>query len=158
MGFIFEQGCYLWDAWNWLDFIVVITGLLSALPSFSNVSVLRTFRLFRPLRSLSTIRSMRLLVNTLLSSIVQLGGILVLGIFFFGIFAILGITLWEGILYNRCRYTPSPPTSSAWPAVESIERGCGGNYKCGGYTCGSLYDAYDQGLLEPDINFKEDVN
>lgn len=34
MGFIFEQGCYLRDAWNWLDFIVVITGLLSALPSF----------------------------------------------------------------------------------------------------------------------------
>lgn len=117
MGFIFEQGCYLREAWNWLDFIVVITGLLSALPSFQNVSVLRTFRLFRPLRSLSTFRSMRLLVNTLLTSIVQLGGILILAIFFFGIFAILGITLWEGVLYNRCRTDPVPPTPFSWPAV-----------------------------------------
>lgn len=70
MGFIFEQGCYLRDPWNWLDFSVVITGLLSTLPSFENVSVLRTFRLFRPLRSLSTLSSMRLLVSTLLSSMV----------------------------------------------------------------------------------------
>ena len=34
MGFIFESGCYLRDPWNWLDFSVVITGLLSTLPSF----------------------------------------------------------------------------------------------------------------------------
>jgi len=28
MGFILSKGCYLRDAWNWLDFTVVITGLL----------------------------------------------------------------------------------------------------------------------------------
>ncbi len=69
-----------------------------------------------------------------------------LAVFFFAVFAILGVTLWEGVLYNRCRIESSPPTSSAWPAVPSISRSCG-HYKCGEYTCGSLYDAYDRGLL-----------
>ena len=157
MGFITEQGCYLREAWNWLDFTVVITGLLSALPSFDNVSVLRTFRLFRPLRSLSTLRSMRLLVTTLLSSIVQLGGVLVLALFFFGVFAILGITLWEGLLYNRCRLTAAPTSPTTWPPVPDFSRACG-NYQCGeAYPCGSLYSAYDEGLLSPATDFKADV-
>jgi hypothetical protein len=32
MGFIKGERAYLRDAWNWLDFIVVITGLLTSLP------------------------------------------------------------------------------------------------------------------------------
>ena len=43
MGFILSEGCYLRDLWNWLDFIVVITGILSIFPNVSNVSALRTF-------------------------------------------------------------------------------------------------------------------
>jgi len=66
MGFIAEQGCYLRNAWNWLDFIVVITSILETLPGMSNISGLRTFRLFRPLRNLTTVPSMRTLVGTLL--------------------------------------------------------------------------------------------
>jgi hypothetical protein len=68
-GFIIGKNTYLRDAWNWLDFIVVITSLLSLHPVLGNVSALRTFRLFRPLRSISSLPSMKLLVGTLLSSI-----------------------------------------------------------------------------------------
>lgn len=32
MGFILDAGSYLRDAWNWLDFIVVISSLLTAVP------------------------------------------------------------------------------------------------------------------------------
>ena len=91
MGLIADRGAYLTDAWNWLDLAVVITGILSSLPSMSNISGLRTFRLFRPLRSLNALESMRMLVNTLLASVSQLGGILALASFFFLIFAIFGI-------------------------------------------------------------------
>lgn len=28
MGFILDENCYLRDAWNWLDFIVVVTALM----------------------------------------------------------------------------------------------------------------------------------
>ena len=90
MGFFMGKGAYLKDAWNWLDFIVVVSSLLEAY--VSNVSGLRTFRLFRPLRSLNNIRSMQVLVETLFASMMQLGGIMGLAIFFFTIFAILGIS------------------------------------------------------------------
>lgn len=102
-GFFFDRKCYLRDAWNWLDFVVVITAMLDFLPNMQNVSGLRTFRLFRPLRSLSAMPSMRILVNTLLSSIVQLAHIMGLILFFFGIFAIFGSNLWAGALNFRCR-------------------------------------------------------
>ena len=69
MGLINGENSYLKDAWNWLDFVVVLTGLLAALPNVSNVSGLRTFRIFRPLRSLSALPSMRVLVGTLFASI-----------------------------------------------------------------------------------------
>lgn len=32
-GIIFGKNCYLDDAWNWLDFLVVVTSLLVAIPS-----------------------------------------------------------------------------------------------------------------------------
>jgi len=32
MGFIFDPGSYLRDAWNWLDFIVVVSSLLTEIP------------------------------------------------------------------------------------------------------------------------------
>ena len=31
-GFIFEPGCYLRDAWNWLDFVVVLTANAALMP------------------------------------------------------------------------------------------------------------------------------
>lgn len=101
MGFINGKGTYLKDAWNWLDFIVVITSLLSILPQFSNVSAIRTFRLFRPLRSLTSLGSMKVLVGTLISSVYGLGEILLFAFFFFLIFAILGVSLWSGDIHHR---------------------------------------------------------
>jgi voltage-dependent calcium channel L type alpha-1D len=60
---------------------------------------------------------MKILVGTLLASVVQLGNILALSMFFFGIFAILGISLWAGLLHYRCRATPEP-VNGDWPVVE----------------------------------------
>lgn len=109
MGFMFGgSNCYLKEPWNWLDFVVVIFGILDLLPGFKSISGLRTFRLFRPLRSLSTLPSMRILLNTLLNSVYQLFNISILIIFFYAIFSILGISLWSGILHSRCRLTAEP--------------------------------------------------
>lgn len=69
-GFVLVPGSYLRDPWNWLDFTVVLTSLLGILPQMNNISGLRTFRIFRPLRSLSALPSMRILVSTLLTSLV----------------------------------------------------------------------------------------
>jgi hypothetical protein len=91
-GLILGTNAYLSDGWNWLDFTVVVSSLVENIPAMQSVSGLRTFRLFRPLRSLTTMPSMKLLIETLLSSVSQLGGIMGLAMFFFMIFAILGVS------------------------------------------------------------------
>ena len=83
MGFILEPGSYLREAFNWLDFLVVVCSLLTWIPALKSVSGLRTFRLLRPLRSLTTMPSMKILISTLIASVAQLGGVLVLAVFFF---------------------------------------------------------------------------
>lgn len=69
MGFCYDTGSYLDDSWNWLDFLVVISSLLTEIPQLKSISSMRTLRLMRPLRSLTTMPSMRLLIATLLASV-----------------------------------------------------------------------------------------
>jgi hypothetical protein len=66
-----------------------------------------------------------------------------LTLFFFGVFAILGISLWNGMIHKRCRLTEFP-VNGDWPLeYESTgkERVCGGKNKCK-HFCGSMVDAY----------------
>ena len=123
-GFIIGKYTYLRDAWNWIDFIVVITSLFSSLPQFHNYSAFRTFRLLRPLRSLNSLQNMKILVSTLLKSLAQLGEIIVFAIFFFLIFSILGVSIWAGSIHYRCRETEFP-VGGDWVAVESDIELCG---------------------------------
>ena len=101
-GFIYGKETYLRNAWNWIDFIVVVSSLLSLHPALGNVSFLRAFRLFRPLRSVKELPNMKVLVNTLLNSLVNLGQVLIFAIFFMLIFSILGTSLWAGAPHYRC--------------------------------------------------------
>ena len=61
-GFIIGKGTYLKDAWNVLDFLVVVIGWLGFIPGMANVSALRTVRVLRPLKSVKKIRSLRKMV------------------------------------------------------------------------------------------------
>ena len=143
MGFFIGKGTYLRNLWNWLDFIVVVTSLLQFLPSMRNISGLRVFRLFRPLRNLTTVPSMRTLVGTLLQSMSQLSGILSLAIFFFLIFAILGVSLWTGKIHQRCWQLEQNPDTLEWinnwntdltsPALCRSDKNCGQNQVCDSY-------------------------
>ena len=135
---------YLSEAWNWLDFIVVVTSLLEQLPGMNGVSGLRTFRLFRPLRSLTTMPSMKLLIGTLMASVAQLGGIMGLASFFFAIFAILGISLLDGKTHWRCYETQEPLADGTWIFDPDNTRLCDKDFlQCPkGTYCGSRYDIY----------------
>lgn len=123
MGFLLDKRAYLSEAWNWLDFIVVVSSLLANLPFMKNFSGLRTFRLFRPLRSLTTLRQMKILIGTLFSSLKKLGGVMGLALFFFSIFAILGISQWAGLGHFRCRLTEFP-VNGEWPIDPTDDRLC----------------------------------
>lgn len=154
MGFIMGKGAYLKDAWNWLDFIVVASSLLEQY--ISNVSGLRTFRLFRPLRSLNNVKSMQILVETLFRSMMSLGGIMGLAIFFFTIFAILGISQWRGLTHFRCRQTELP-IDGDWLPIEDDFQLCGPGFRecpTGSY-CGNLFERTDEELYAVDDKFRD---
>ena len=59
-GFIIHYNAYLRDIWNWLDFVVVVTGIMEMMElSWFKVRALRTLRVLRPLRSIKAFPKMR---------------------------------------------------------------------------------------------------
>ena len=126
------------------------------------MSGLRTFRLFKPLKTLTNYKSMATLVETLLSSMKSLGGILGLATFFFLIFAILGISQWIGLTHYRCRLTETPqfyPDANVtdWLTVPGDNLLCGvrtcDDYNGASTFCGSMVEWQDiyGNLTVPDI-------
>lgn len=102
-------------------------SLVAALPSVPNVSAIRTIRVLRPLRSLTVIPGMRRLITALLKALPALGNVVILQVFVFMIFGILGIQLFGGGMNRRCRLTEFPvkmffdnvSESYIWPAPDS---------------------------------------
>mmetsp|Transcript_59235 Transcript_59235/g.105254 ORF Transcript_59235/g.105254 Transcript_59235/m.105254 type:complete len:1938 (-) Transcript_59235:102-5915(-) len=137
-GFFVDSTSYMRDMWNWLDFVVVVTGIMEQLEVGGGIGFLRLFRILRPLRSLNAVPQMKVLVNTVLSSIPRLGNVSIMGIFLFLIFGILGVSLLNGIFFRSCRLTPNPVLKPLglngsecwyWPPTGE-ERLCGGEYMC----------------------------
>ena len=56
LGFAMDEGSYLRDSWNRLDFFIVITSAIDMMLSNTNIpalKVLRMLRMIRPLRVIS---------------------------------------------------------------------------------------------------------
>eukprot|EP00899_Mesostigma_viride_P006366 jgi/Mesvir1/15730/Mv03304-RA.1 len=103
MGFVADPRCYLRDPWNVMDFLVVVGSILGLLPSLNgNVSSVRTVRVLRPLRTITLLPGMRVLVGTILRSLPMLGNVILLCVFLFLVFGILGVQLFAGSLDKRC--------------------------------------------------------
>jgi hypothetical protein len=103
MGFVLNKGAYLRDGWNILDFVIVTTSLLPLVAGTNsiNLSSLRSLRVLRPLRTISTIHELKVLLLTLFSAIPQLLNSIIVLFFFFLVFAIAGLQLYQGILKRR---------------------------------------------------------
>lgn len=102
MGFLFGKNSYLTDVWNWLDFFVVVTGVLSMIAVGGNLSVIRTVRILRPLRTINTIPEMKVLIVSILSSLPLLVDVFILLIFFMLIFSLIAVQLYGGAFSNNC--------------------------------------------------------
>lgn len=110
LGFVLNQGAYLRDPWNILDFIIVIssyptyfedTDAPSDSGSFS-ISGLRAFRVMRPLKTISSVKGLKVLMQALFQAMPLLGDTLSILCFFFAIMAIAGANLMQGTLKKRC--------------------------------------------------------
>ncbi|XP_069779389.1 voltage-dependent T-type calcium channel subunit alpha-1G [Narcine bancroftii] len=108
MGLCFGQQTYLKSSWNILDGLLVMISVIDILVSMVSDSgtkilgmlrVLRLLRTLRPLRVISRAPGLKLVVETLMSSLKPIGNIVVICCAFFIIFGILGVQLFKGKFY-----------------------------------------------------------
>nr|QSV39147.1 voltage-dependent calcium channel L type alpha-1 [Meloidogyne graminicola] len=107
LGFLLHPGAYLRNAWNILDFIIVVIGIISTVLSRINVQAfdvkaLRAFRVLRPLRLVSNVPSLQVVLNAILRAMIPLLHIAMLVLFVILIYAIIGLELFCGKLHSTC--------------------------------------------------------
>ncbi|XP_076210208.1 voltage-dependent T-type calcium channel subunit alpha-1G isoform X10 [Aptenodytes patagonicus] len=105
LGLCFGEKAYLKSSWNVLDGVLVLISIIDILVSMVSDSgtkilgmlrVLRLLRTLRPLRVISRAQGLKLVVETLMSSLKPIGNIVVICCAFFIIFGILGVQLFKG--------------------------------------------------------------
>lgn len=107
-GMFYGQDAYFTSGWNIMDGSLVIISIIDLLMGVISESsprifgILRVFRLLRSLRPLRVINrapGLKLVVQTLLSSLRPIGNIVLICCTFFIIFGILGVQLFKGTFY-----------------------------------------------------------
>ena len=167
MGFFWARDSYLRDPWNQLDFVIVMSGYLlmylnldegdgqiyraevgdldAASTSF-NLSGLRVFRVLRPLKTVQNIKGLKVLMTALFGAVGLLADTMLVLMFFFFIYSIVGTQLLCGELKKRCI------------EIESGRRHeddiiCGAQHCPEGYFCGKTNENPNYGATNFDNVF-----
>ncbi|KAF7265662.1 hypothetical protein GWI33_020746 [Rhynchophorus ferrugineus] len=108
-GMCYGPNAYFTSGWNIMDGSLVIISVVDIIMFLINdttsriFGILRVFRLLRSLRPLRVINrapGLKLVVQTLLSSLRPIGNIVLICCTFFIIFGILGVQLFKGTFYH----------------------------------------------------------
>ncbi|KAJ7306000.1 hypothetical protein JRQ81_010366 [Phrynocephalus forsythii] len=108
LGFFSGENTYLQSSWNILDGVLVFVSIIDIIVSMASAGgakilgilrVLRLLRTLRPLRVISRAPGLKLVVETLISSLRPIGNIVLICCAFFIIFGILGVQLFKGKFY-----------------------------------------------------------
>uniref|UniRef100_A0A1I8IAU4 Ion_trans domain-containing protein n=1 Tax=Macrostomum lignano TaxID=282301 RepID=A0A1I8IAU4_9PLAT len=124
-GLVLGQHAYLKSGWNIMDGALVAVSLIDALITliagssnriFGILRVFRLLRTLRPLRVISRAPGLKLVVQTLLSSLRPIGNIVLICCTFFIIFGILGVQLFKGKFY----YCDGPDVSNVMNITDCL--------------------------------------
>ena len=100
LGFAFTPRAYLKDAWNVLDFALVIVSvgvvISETFPGLAILRPLRGLRALRPLRLISRNEGMKLVMNSLFEALPAVANVLGVLLFLQLIFAIVGMQMFSG--------------------------------------------------------------
>ncbi|KAK1805167.1 hypothetical protein P4O66_019527, partial [Electrophorus voltai] len=108
-GFYSGKHSYLQSTWNILDGVLVFVSLIDILVLLASsggnrilgiLRVLRLLRTLRPLRVISRAPGLKLVVETLITSLRPIGNIVLICCAFFIVFGILGVQLFKGKFYH----------------------------------------------------------
>ena len=103
-GFAFTgKDSYIRDAWNILDFSIVLAALLGIIAGdaieISFIKSLRIMKILRPLRAVNKIRGLKIAIMSLGGSIPSIVSLQIIVLFFVFLFAILQTTILSGQFY-----------------------------------------------------------
>ncbi|CAB3400469.1 unnamed protein product [Caenorhabditis bovis] len=114
-GFALHKGSYLRSGWNIMDFIVVVSGVVTMLPFLPSsnqgsgqqvdtvdLRTLRAVRVLRPLKLVSGIPSLQVVLKSILCAMAPLLQIGLLVLFAIVIFAIIGLEFYSGAFHSAC--------------------------------------------------------
>jgi hypothetical protein len=108
-GFAFNgSDSYLRSGWNIIDFIVILSALISLIPndntaSFKALKLLRTFRVLRPLRMVQRHKGLKVAIIALFKSLPQIANLSLIYYFLMFLFGILYKTLFGG-MFKHCSF------------------------------------------------------
>ncbi|KAJ8246072.1 hypothetical protein GJAV_G00263340 [Gymnothorax javanicus] len=109
LGFCYGTNNYLQSSWNVLDGMLVFVSIVDIIVSLASAGgnrilgilrVLRLLRTLRPLRVISRAPGLKLVVETLITSLRPIGNIVLICCAFFIVFGILGVQLFKGKFYH----------------------------------------------------------
>ncbi len=98
-GLVLHKGAYLRNAWNVLDFGIVVASLLSIVLGFflsANIAFLRAFRAFRAFRLLGRFQTTRTTVRTMLRSVPAVLNVILFSVFIWYLGALIAVQLLQG--------------------------------------------------------------
>uniref|UniRef100_A0A8C1NWU2 Voltage-dependent P/Q-type calcium channel subunit alpha-1A n=1 Tax=Cyprinus carpio TaxID=7962 RepID=A0A8C1NWU2_CYPCA len=102
LGFAFHKGSYLRNGWNVMDFVVVLTGILSTVGTDLDLRTLRAVRVLRPLKLVSGIPSLQVVLKSIMKAMIPLLQIGLLLFFAILMFAIIGLEFYMGKFHTTC--------------------------------------------------------
>ena len=101
-GFFVDSFTYLRDAWNWLDFSVILLSYVTIAIDLGSFSAIKTFRVFRALKSVAVIPGLKTIVSAIIYSVKNLRDVIILTVFGLAVFALLGLQVYMGVLSQIC--------------------------------------------------------
>ncbi|XP_067294981.1 calcium channel, voltage-dependent, N type, alpha 1B subunit, a isoform X2 [Pseudorasbora parva] len=102
LGFAFHKGSYLHNGWNIMDFVVVLTGILTIVGPDFDLRTLRAVRVLRPLKLVSGIPSLQVVLKSIMKAMIPLLQIGLLLFFAILMFAIIGLDFYLGKFHRTC--------------------------------------------------------
>lgn len=102
LGFVMDEGSYLRDSWNKLDFFIVVTSTFDMMMSNADIpalKVLRLLRMIRPLRVISHNPQLKMIVAALFESVGSILNVSIVVMVVWLMFAIFGMNSFMGTMF-----------------------------------------------------------
>lgn len=102
LGFAMDDGSYLRDSWNRLDFFIVMTSIIDMMLTNTDIpalKVLRMLRMIRPLRVISHNAELRMIVAAMFESVGSIINVSFVVMIIWLMFAIYGMNTYMGMFF-----------------------------------------------------------